>query len=167
MNSKCREKHEASQVPSPQKPRRIRAQHASHSLLEGLRNLPKKPKSTQSKPESSTPPLPSKIKQQFQQLQVALLARSLQSIDFQFKPENKDQLIDLQVALMHLNLQRKLHSADFAAQNTAVRNLIQLIAPQPPTQITQQVTVEKEFNLKKLDENGRLGLAEAIKQLGW
>ena len=36
MNSKCREKHEASQVPSPQKPRRIRAQHASHPKLERL-----------------------------------------------------------------------------------------------------------------------------------
>jgi len=122
--------------------------------------LPKKPKSTQSKAESSTPPLPSKIKQQFQQLQVALLARSLQSVDFPFDPADKDQLIDLQVTLMHLNLQRKLHSADFAAQNTAVRNLVQLIAPQPPAQITQQIAMK--FDISKMSEDEQAILCRAL-----
>lgn len=89
-----------------------------------------------------------------------LLARSLQSIDFQFKPENKDQLIDLQVTLMHLNLQRKLHSADFAAQNTAVRNLVQLIAPQPPAQITQQIAMK--FDISKMSEDEQAILCRAL-----
>jgi len=93
-----------------------------------------------------------------------LLARSLQSIDFEFKPENKDQLIDLQVALMHLNLERKLHSADFAAHNTAVRNLIQLIAPQPPAQITQQV-IQPQFDLSRLKDDEQAILARAISKL--
>jgi hypothetical protein len=78
----------------------------------------------QNKPKKITHPVTG---EQFKKVQLALLARSLQNIDFQFDPTSRDGLVSLQADLLHLALQRKLSAPDASACSHAVRNLVNLV----------------------------------------
>ena len=81
-------------------------------------------------------PLTSNMKEKYLQLQAAALARSLKGVDFEFNPKSKEDLVKLQVDLMHLCLQKELIPDQLVPLNQGVRNLIQLIVPE----LTQPVS---------------------------
>ena len=83
-------------------------------------------KPPQNKMEKTTPPSLN-MGEQFKRGQLALLARSLQNIDFKFDVTTKVGLISLQADLLHLQLQRKLSGPDASAASHGVRNLVQLV----------------------------------------
>lgn len=86
------------------------------------------------------------MKEKYLQLQAAALARSLKPVDFKFSPANKEDLVKLQVDLMHLSLQKELSPDHLGPLNQGVRNLIQLIAPPQSANVnvTQQVAVDPD-----------------------
>jgi hypothetical protein len=86
----------------------------------------KTPKPPQKNVENMTPPSLN-MGEQFKRGQLALLARSLQNIDFTFDVTTKAGLISLQADLLHLQLQRKLSGPDASAASHGVRNLVQLV----------------------------------------
>lgn len=134
------------------------------------RNKRKLAKPAENKPENPTPPPPPQtdVKAQFQKLQLAVLARSLRSVDFEFAIKTKEDLVAYQTQLLHMHLKRELAGADLSAQSHGVRNLIQLIAPpQAPVQ-TVTVNVSPEAALKAADsltEDEQVILARAINHL--
>lgn len=73
------------------------------------------------------------MKAQFQKLQLALFARSLQPADWQFDPHNTEDIRGLQVELMHRHLNRTISATDFSLNNQAVGNLIKIITPTTTT----------------------------------
>ena len=80
--------------------------------------------------ETKPDTLPSPVKEQYQKIQLALLARSLQKVNLPILiPATREDLVKLQVSLMELNFNRTITASDFSLGNQAVRNLITLIAP--------------------------------------
>jgi hypothetical protein len=78
------------------------------------------------KTKQKPPPL-TKNREQFQRLQLALLARSMQPADFKFDPKTREDLRSLQVELLHRHLLRTISATDFALGNQAVGNLSRIM----------------------------------------
>ncbi|HYB75984.1 MAG TPA: hypothetical protein VEC08_03400 [Nitrososphaerales archaeon] len=81
--------------------------------------MPRKPKpvSKRDETEKNPPPSPFQAKEQFQKLQLTVLARSLQKIDFPLQiPTTREDLVKLQVSLMEMNFNRTITASDFSWQ---------------------------------------------------
>lgn len=122
------------------------------------RRKPETPGTSQNDAEKTTHP---PTGEQFKKVQLALLARSLQNIDFEFDVTTREGLISLQAELLHLSLQRKLSAPDASACSHQIRNLIQLVVPDPEVAVKNEVHVAPRT--EPLTPEEQVTIARAIK----
>jgi vacuolar-type H+-ATPase subunit I/STV1 len=94
-------------------------------------------------------------KVRFQNAQLAILERSLEVADFQFNPKNREDLRQLQIELLHRQLQRTISQTDFALGNQAIGNLIR---------ITE--TTELEDRINELNEQAQIARKVLTDRIG-